>query len=375
MYFNRIIQSQIEKALSQKKVIILYGARQVGKTTLVKKVIEGAPGKSLYLNCDEPDIRSLLTDSSSTELGKLIGDHKLVAIDEAQRVLNIGLTLKLLADNFPTVNVIATGSSSFELSNSIKEPLTGRKIEFRLFPLSIAELSQSYSDIDLSRLLENNIRFGMYPEVVSSSTDTASQVVNELADSYLYKDVLEFQSLKKPELLEKLLTAIALQIGNEVSFPELAMLVGVDKNTVEKYLNLLEKAFIIFSLRPFSRNLRKEIGKKRKIFFIDTGIRNSIIRNFNSLDLRNDTGQLWENFLISERFKYNSYSQREVNSYFWRTYDKMEIDLVEETGGRLSGFEFKWGKGKVRFPKAFLEEYRGSSIDLVNRENFLEFVK
>ncbi len=375
MYFKRTIQEQVEKTLSGKKVVILYGARQVGKTTLVKKIIEESSSKSLYLNCDEPDVRELLTQKTSTELKRLIGDNKLVIIDEAQRVLNIGLTLKLLSDNFPDIKVLATGSSRFELSNQVKEPLTGRKFEFQLYPLSVAELLQAHSEMEIARLVEDMLRFGLYPEVVNTPITEAAGLIDEIAGSYLYKDILDYQALKKPELLEKLLTALALQVGQEVSYSELSNLLGFDKMTVERYLGLLEKAFIIFPLRPFSRNLRKEIGKKRKIYFYDLGIRNSIIKNFNPLDVRNDTGALWENFLIAERVKTNSAGKKRVNQYFWRTYDKKEIDLVEESGGQLSGYEFKWGKGKLKPLKDFLNAYPGSSVQLINRENFMDFVK
>lgn len=329
----------------------------------------------MFLNCDEPDIRDLLTQKTSTELKWLVGKNSLVVIDEAQRVRNIGLTLKLLIDNFPQVQVLATGSSSFELSNHVKEPLTGRKIEFQLYPLTVAELSQTYSDLEIGRLLGNILRYGLYPEVATSQETEAARVINEIAESYLYKDILEYQTLKKPEVLEKLLQALALQLGNEVSYTELSNLLGIDKMTVEKYVSLLEKTFIIFPLRPFSRNLRKEIGKKRKIYFFDLGIRNSIIKNFNPMDLRNDVGALWENFLMAERMKANAARQAQINQYFWRTYDKKEIDLVEEGGGTLAGYEFKWGKGKVKKQKDFLSAYPGSSIHLINRENFLEFVK
>lgn len=375
MYITRIIQDQIEKTLFSDRIVILYGARQVGKTTLVKKIIDNNPEYSLFLNCDEPDIREALTDKTSTQLKQFIGNNRLVVIDEAQRVRNIGLTLKLLVDNFPDIQVIATGSSSFELSNNIKEPLTGRKIEFRLYPLSIIELSQIYSDIEINRLLENILRFGQYPKVITSSTIEMPQIINEISESYLFKDFPEYQNLKKPELLEKLLQALALQIGNEVSYSELSGLLGVDKITIERYIHLLEKAFIIFPLTPFSRNLRKEIGKMRKIYFVDLGIRNSIIKNFNNLHLRNDVGGLWENFLMTERIKFNISKQRQVNQYFWRTYEKKEIDLVEESAGKLTGYEFKWGKGKIRMHKEFLETYSGSSIHLINKDNFLNFIK
>lgn len=375
MYIKRIVQEQIEKVLFKGRIIILYGARQVGKTTLVKKIIDNVPESSLFLNCDEPDVREALTDKTSTELKQFIGNSGLVVIDEAQRIKNIGLTLKLLVDNFPSVQVIATGSSSFELSNNIKEPLTGRKFEFYLYPISITEISQIYSDIEIKRLLENMMRFGMYPKVVTSATTEMRQIISEIAESYLFKDFLEYQNLKKPELLEKLLQALALQIGNEVSYSELASLLGADKITIEKYIHLLEKAFIVFPLKPFSRNLRKEIGKRRKIYFFDLGIRNSIIINFNSLNLRNDVGALWENFLLIERMKFNASMERQVNQYFWRTYEKKEIDLVEESVGILTGYEFKWGKGRAKAPNDFLITYSGSSIHLINQDNFLDFIK
>jgi len=375
VYLQRTIQPQLENALTRKKAVILYGARQVGKTTLVKKIIDDSPSKSLYLNCDEPDIRDSLAEKNSTELKQLVGDHTLIVIDEAQRVLNIGLTLKLLIDNFSDVQILATGSSSFELSNRVKEPLTGRKVEFQLFPMSVTELLQAHSELEVTRLLDSYLRFGLYPEVVTSPISEAVPLIDEIAQSYLYKDILAYQTLKKPELLEKLLTALALQAGQEVSFTELANLLGVDKLTVEKYISLLEKTFIIFPLRPFSRNLRKEIGKKRKIYFYDQGIRNSIIKNFNSLEVRNDVGFLWESFLMAERVKSNSAENRSVNQYFWRTYEMKEIDLIEEIGGTLTGYEFKWGKGKLKQQREFLNAYPGSSIHLINRDNFLDFVK
>lgn len=374
MYFKREIQPQINIALARKKAVILYGARQVGKTTLVKKIMAEYPKKSLLLNCDEPDIREILTEKTSTELKQLVGDNRMVVIDEAQRVRNIGLTLKLMVDNIPDLRIIATGSSSFELANKVKEPLTGRKVEFYLYPISITELSQAYSDLEISRLTENMLQFGLYPEVVTSPVREKAQTINEIAGSYLYRDVLEYGAIKKPEVLERLLQALALQIGNEVSFRELAGLIGIDKITVEKYIHLLEKAFIIFPLRPFSRNVRNEIGKKRKIYFYDVGIRNSIIRNFNPIHLRNDTGVLWENFLISERIKTARSSGKQASWYFWRTYDKKEIDFVEEMQGKIRGYEIKWGNGKLKRYKDFLEGYPGCSLELVNKNNFLSFV-
>jgi hypothetical protein len=371
---QRSIQSQIESRLFKGKAIIIYGARQVGKTTLIREIQKKYPATdSLYINCDEPDLRVNLTEVTSTALKELIGRKKIVFIDEAQRVKNIGITLKLFVDNFPERQVVATGSSSLDLSNEIAEPLTGRKYEFHLFPFALAELSQKYSKLELNRLLEKRIIFGMYPEIVEKP-DEAETLLKSLAASYLYKDVLQFQSLKRPELLEKLLTALALQVGSEVSYTELANLLGVNKDTVANYIQLLEKAFVIFRLSPFSRNLRSELTKLRKIYFYDTGIRNALINNFNPLSFRQDVGPLWENFMISERMKRNFNRGNHVNIYFWRTHQQQEIDYLEEHGGTLAGFEFKWKGGKRRIPKIFLETYTGSRVEFVDNQNYSDFV-
>jgi len=373
MSIKRIIQEKIEKGLFKGKIAIVYGARQVGKTTMVKEIQNKYPDQSVYYNCDEPDIRDFLTNKTSTELKAFIGNKRLVVIDEAQRVENIGLTLKLMADNFSETQIIATGSSSFDLSNKIAEPLTGRKDEYYLYPFSLSELKSAYSDLEIDRLLERRMIYGMYPEITQSA-EGAEQKLKSLALSYAYKDILQYQYIKNPELLEKLLKALALQIGSEVSYNELSTMVGVSKQTVENYIQLLEKAFIIFRLGPFSRNLRNELKKMRKIYFYDTGIRNALINNFNPLDLRQDTGHLWENFMMSERIKRNSYNGTGANIYFWRTLQKQEIDLVEEQGGALSAFEFKWKKDAFKKPKAFLSAYPGSAIELVNRDSYKKFV-
>ncbi len=373
MSIKRSIQDTVEKGLFKGKISIIYGARQVGKTTMVKEIQKKYPENSSYFNCDEPDIRDALTNKTSTEIKAFIGGKRLVIIDEAQRVENIGLTLKLIADNFTEIQIIATGSSSFDLSNKIAEPLTGRKNEYYLYPFSLVELRGAHSELEIDRLLERRMIYGMYPEITQGGEESEKKL-KSLALSYAYKDILQYQYIKNPEVLEKLLKALALQIGSEVSYNELAGLVGVSKQTVENYVQLLEKAFIIFRISPFSRNLRNELKKLRKIYFYDTGIRNALINNFNAFDLRSDVGNLWENFMISERIKYNNNRSIEVNSFFWRTAQKQEIDYVEEGGSALSAFEFKWKRDSFKKPKVFLDAYPGSAIELVNRDSYKKFV-
>ena len=368
--YERAVQPAVEAALFKGKVIVIYGARQVGKTTLCRAILRDHPENAIYLNCDEPDIRSALTERTSTELRALIGSKTLVVIDEAQRVRNIGLTLKLLVDNFPGIQVIATGSSSFALSNEIVEPLTGRKVEFHLFPLSAAELLTQETAVESRRLLERRLRYGAYPGVITS--DDPAATILEITNSYLYRDALEHQTIKNPDSLRRLVQALALQVGSEVSYSELGGLVGLDKNTIARYVDLLEKGFVIFHLPPLSRNLRKELGKLRKIYFYDLGVRNALINNFNPLELRQDVGALWENFFICERLKANQ--RRNVNLYFWRTYDRYELDYVEEEGGRLVGYECKWREKRWQPPGLFTQTYPGSDVHLVHRENYLEFL-
>jgi len=371
---KRAIQDSIEKSFFKGKVIIIYGARQVGKTTLVTEIQKKYADQSLYLNCDEPDIRSAFLEKTSTEIKSFIGNKKLVILDEAQRIKNIGLTLKLMVDNFPDIQIVATGSSSFDLSNKIVEPLTGRKYEFYLYPFSLEELGSIYGELEINRILEQRIVAGMYPEIIFSGPET-EQKLKTLARSYLFKDILEFQNIKNAEVIEKLLQALALQIGNEVSYNELAQTVGVDKNTVASYIQILEKAFIIFRLSPFSRNLRNELKKLRKIYFFDCGIRNAIINNLNPLNLRQDVGALWENFIISERMKHNHNNNSDKNAYFWRTREGGEIDYLEEAGGKLNGFEIKWSEEKLKIPKVFAEAYPESEIKLINRKNYRDILK
>lgn len=375
MLITRIIQEKVEKALFKGKIVIIYGPRQVGKTTIVKQIKEKYSDDTAYFNCDEPDIRESLTNKTSTELREFLNldRKKLIVLDEAQRVKNIGITLKLIVDNFPEIQVIATGSSSFDLANEISEPLTGRKNEFFLYPFSLEELGQIYSEIEMDRLLENRMIFGMYPEIILNKDDLEKSL-KSLVQSYLYKDVLQYQNIKNPEILGKLLQALALQVGNEVSYNELAGTVGVDKNTIASYIQILEKAFIIFRLNPYSRNLRSEIKKLRKIYFYDNGVRNALINNLNPLNLRQDQGASWENFILSERVKYNNNNALDKNLYFWRTKQKQEIDFLEESNGALSAFELKWQKDKFNIPKAFSDAYPGVKVDLVNRKNYRKFV-
>ncbi len=367
---KREIQASIESKLFKGKLIIVYGARQVGKTTLIKKIGEKFENKSFYLNCDEPDIRGLLTDATSTQLKNLAGQKKLILIDEAQRVKNIGITLKLFVDQLNDVQVIATGSSAFELSNVINEPLTGRKYEYHLFPISMRELSSDFGWLEANRLLEERIIFGMYPELILNPSEK-KPLLKEITRSYLFKDILSYEGIRKPEILEKLLIALAAQIGSEVSYNELSSTVGIDKDTITKYIDILEKAFIVFRLNPFSKNLRTEITKMRKIYFYDTGVRNALISNFNSLESRNDKGALWENFMISEKLKMNQALGLDVKSYFWRTSQQQEIDYIEDIDSNLHTYEFTFNeKKKKQISKTFINAYKTKMNEIINNKNY-----
>jgi len=370
---KRTIQSRLEDKFFKGKVIILYGPRQVGKTTLVKEIQKKNLSNSIYFNCDEPDIREKLESKTSTFLKELIGDKKIIIIDEAQRVKNIGITLKLIIDNFKDVQVIATGSSSFDLANKTTESLTGRKYEFYLYPFSIEELNPEKNKIEIDRTIENRMIYGLYPEVIIKSAE-AEENIKLIAKSYLYKDILQYQNIKNPNILEKLLQSLALQVGNEVSYNELSNFLDIDKKTIANYIEILKKAFVIFELKPFSRNLRNELRKLRKIYFFDNGVRNALINNFNSLDRRNDAGQLWENFIISERVKINSNHGNDCNMYFWRTHDKKEIDYLEEKNGKLYGYEIKLGSGRSSGVKLFLDTYPDSEFKVIKKDNYNELI-
>ena len=357
------------------KAIILLGARQVGKTTLLRQVIQTAQTEVQYLNCDEPQVVEALTNRNLRELVLLVGKAKYIVIDEAQKVNNIGLTLKLIVDNIPDVQVIATGSSAFELRNRLNEPLTGRKFEYQMYPISTNEIYQSSGYVDVKRLLETRLIYGSYPEVLSN-LDNAQSLLLSLSDSYLYKDILTMDSMRKPDVLNKLLQALAFQIGSEVSYNELAQTIGTDSKTVEKYIDLLEKCFIIFRLNGLSRNLRNELKKAKKIYFCDNGVRNAVIQQFAPVALRNDMGQLWENFFILERIKRNHYLGHHCNIYFWRTTSQQEIDYIEESDGQMSAFEMKWNpkKATVKLPEAFLKAYSVKQTAVVTTENYLDWL-
>ncbi|MCA1752732.1 MAG: ATP-binding protein [Cryomorphaceae bacterium] len=369
---KRTLEKHISERLFKRKTIVLIGARQVGKTTLIREVLRGRD--FLFLDGDDPLVRQRLTNPNTIEIATLIGNAEIVFIDEAQRIENIGLTAKIIHDQFQNVQLIMSGSSAFELRNRTSEPLTGRKFEYFLFPVSYIEYEKSAGYLDALRDLENRLIYGFYPDVIKQRGNER-EILNGLVESYLFKDILAFANIQKPEVLEKILQALAFQVGNEVSYNEIAQLTGVDKNTVSNYIHLLELAYIVYPLTSFSRNLRNEIKTNRKIYFYDNGIRNALIQNFNPINLRNDVGALWENFLITERRKRNHYHQHYSKGYFWRTRSQQEIDYVEEVDGQIAAYEFKWNpKAKVKIPAAFAESYE-AEFKIISKENFREFVR
>jgi len=374
IHINRIIDEKLAAKVDWKKALILLGPRQVGKSTLVNKLARDLDPNFLLLNGDEIQTQELLANSSLEFLKSYLGDSKVIVIDEAQRIQNIGLTLKLIIDNFNDVQLIVTGSSSLELASTIKEPLTGRKWEYRIFPVSWEEIIGWKGLAKALSQLENLLVFGAYPEILTHSGEKIPLLQN-LSSSYLYKDLLNFQGIRKPELLNKLLQALAWQVGSEVSYNELSNNIQADKATVSNYIDLLEKAYIIFRLSPFSRNLRSEISRSRKVFFVDNGMRNSIIGNYAPLSNRNDIGQMWENFLIAERQKLLNYHGFYGRTYFWRTVRGQEVDYVEEIDGEIHAFEFKWNpQAKGKIPNSFIETYNPKTVKIIHRENFWEWL-
>lgn len=369
--YLRSLRDKIEKRIGSGKVIIVIGPRQVGKTTLIESILKTKD--YLLLDGDDPKTRTLLSASNTEQIRSILGNNQFVFIDEAQRIDGIGLTMKIITDRFKEVQLFASGSSSFDLSNKINEPLTGRKWEYQLFPISWEEYENHHGYLYSEQQLENRLLYGFYPDVLNNPGDEIP-ILRNLVSSYLYKDILSFADLRKPEVLDKLVQALALQLGSEVSYSELAQIVNVDKNTISKYIDILQKGYIIFRLGSFSRNIRNEIKTSNKIYFYDNGVRNMIVGNFSPLELRGDKDALWENFLISERVKQIEYKQSLARIYFWRTKQLQEVDFVEEESNKITGFEFKWKKKtNVRLPKSFTETYDAESR-IIDVENFREFV-
>lgn len=365
----RTLQKSLEKRLFKGKALLIFGARQTGKSTIAETLLENQDRKWMVLNGDEADVPELLSNSTSTKLIAIFGQNKMVLIDEAQRIKNIGLTLKLITDQIKDVQVIATGSSAFELSSEVNEPLTGRKYEFMLYPLSFEEMVNHHGLLMEKRLLDHRMIFGYYPEIVTHPGEEKERL-KLLAGSYLYKDLLMLEQIKKPALLEKLLKALALQIGSEVNYNELGQTIGADRKTIEKYIDLLQKTFVIFELPAFSRNVRNETKKGKKIYFYDCGIRNAVINNFKPMSSRTDAGSLWENFVIAERMKFLNNQETDAKFYFWRTTQQQEIDLIEETDNGMQAFEFKWNrKAKVHITATFRDNYPEVDVHIISPEN------
>lgn len=371
---SRHLENNILPILESNKAIIIMGARQVGKSTLLRQML-GQRQDVIWMNGDELDVQDIFSNMTSTRIRAILGSKRILVVDEAQRIADIGLRLKLITDQIPNVQVIATGSSSFELASKINEPLTGRKREFRMFPLTFREMVNHTQFLDEVRMIPHRMVYGYYPEVVSNPGDERA-TLKELSDSYLYKDILSLDSINKPNMLVRLLKALALQIGSQVSYNEVGTLIGLDPKTVERYVDILEKSYIIFRLGTFSRNLRNELKASRKIYFWDLGIRNAVIGNLSQVENRNDVGELWENFVIAERLKQNAYTGSFAQSYFWRTRFQHEIDYLEEVDGQLKAFEFKWNTRKthVKCPESFSKAYPDATYQVITPENIEDFL-
>lgn len=350
------------------------GPRQTGKTTLLRRIFKGREGV-LWLNGDDQETRTILESVTVSSWKRIIGKNSIVVLDEAQRIQNVGLKLKLITDQIPEVQLVASGSSAFELANQINEPLTGRKWQYHLYAISYEEMEGHHGYLEESKALTDRLVYGYYPEVINHQGDERAYL-NQLADSFLYKDILMWDRIKKPEKLIKLLQALAYQIGSEVSYHELGQITDLDNQTVENYINLLEQTYIVFRLPPLSRNLRKELKRKRKIYFYDNGIRNAVIAQFQPVELRNDVGALWENWLISERKKVLAYHPIYANTFFWRTQDQQEIDYIEERDGKMWAYQMKWNhKAKTHFSKSFTRAYPEHALQSINRDNLSSFLK
>lgn len=376
-HINRSIEEEFRNKVKPNRVLLLHGARRVGKTELLKKYLsEQEASTYLLLNGEDQTAVRLMEERSIENYKRLIGDRKLLVIDEAQKIKEVGLKLKLIVDEIPNIKVIATGSSVFDLDNKLGEPLVGRKHTIRLYPLAQMELSQQETIFDTHAQLDDRLIFGGYPELLQyPNREDKIDYLNEIRDSYLLRDILEFEGIRKADKVMDLLRMIAFQVGKEVKLDELGGALRISKNTVERYLDLLSKVFVIYKVSGYSRNLRKEITKMDRWYFYDNGIRNAVIQNFNSLDMRADKGDLWENYLVSERLKYQSYKKLRTNNYFWRTYDQQELDWVEERAGELSGYEFKYSPTKkAKVPGGWARAYPEASFQVVNSGNFLDFI-
>lgn len=372
---QRLLGNILKNDLFKGKTIILYGARQVGKTTLAKTLLNEFGSEGRYLNCEILSIEQNLKDAEPDKLRAFLGNYKVLVLDEAQNIPDIGRILKVITDSIKEIQIIATGSSSFDLANKTAEPMTGRVIHHILFPLSVNEIKNNEDWLSVEAKIDKLLRFGSYPEIYLSNEEDAVNKLLEIASSYLFKDLLKYEGIKKSSLLKNLLVSLALQVGNEVTYNELATKLGVNNITVQKYIDLLEQCFVIFKLNSFSRNIRKELTKSFKVYFYDNGIRNALINNFNPLSLRNDVGALWENFCISERIKSNAYNKRRANSYFWRTYDQKEIDYVEEYNGKITGYEIKYSeKQKMKIPRIFSSTY-DAEVNKIDKSNYWKFVE
>jgi hypothetical protein len=373
-----IIQRQLEnlrRLAVSGKVVVIYGPRRSGKTTLLNEFLKGEPEPYILVTGEDITVQSYLASQSVEKLKAFVGSARLLVVDEAQKILQIGLNLKLIVDHIPSIRIVASGSSSFDLARTMGEPLTGRKYTLRLFPLAQIEIAQIEQRHQTDANLENRLIYGSYPEIVLMEANQGRErYLKEIVSAYLYKDILELDGIRHSAKISRLLQLIAFQIGKEVSFNELGSSLDMSKNTVERYLDLLEKAFVVQKMTGFSRNLRTEVTKNCRYYFIDNGIRNALINNFNLLPQRNDIGQLWENYLVMERLKRQEYREKPANNYFWRTYAGNELDLVEEREGKLFGYEMKWGGSQPRPPKAWRAAYPDASFQLINRDNYLEFI-
>lgn len=375
MYIHQKQLDSLEALIAPNKVVVIFGPRRCGKTTLINKYLEKTDEKFLLVSGEDIIVRDYLSSQSIARLTDFVGKNSLLVVDEAQKIEDIGLNLKLIVDHIKGIKVIVTGSSSFDLARNVGEPLTGRKFTLKMFPLAQLELMQLEQRHETIANLETRLIYGSYPESVLTADSRMRELyLKEVVSSYLYKDILEMERIRHPDKIVRLLQLLVYQIGKEVSLNEIASQLGISKNTVERYMELLEKSFVIYKLTGFSRNLRKEISKSSRYYFYDNGVRNALINNFNPLSLRDDTGMLWENYIVMERIKKQEYTGISANNYFWRTYDQKEIDFVEERGGNLYGYEIKWKKGRTKPPKDWIEGYSNASYEVIDRENYLEFI-